>query len=163
VTVRAQHIDDVAGAAARIPKPMRQPLVPDERRNRDDRSLIQVVLALAQRVPLYLTAVVEPDCPVAEKGDALSSDALSSCRSLDKSVVDLDVGPVCDLLARGRVKARVASAAEEIMIGPLVDDRLTPAALAALIESLHGWDRIHMFPPSRYEKAPPIRERRRGL
>ena len=46
VTVRAQHIDDVAGAAGRLPQPPRQLLDAQQRRDRDGRRLVQVVAAL---------------------------------------------------------------------------------------------------------------------
>ena len=59
VTGGAQYVDDVAGAAARIPQSMRQPLVPQQRFDRDRRRLVQIIPALAQRVPLYLAGVVE--------------------------------------------------------------------------------------------------------
>ena len=59
VTSGAQHLDDVAGAARRLPQPMGQPLVPQQRLDRDRRRLVQIVAALAQRVPLYLARVVE--------------------------------------------------------------------------------------------------------
>ena len=59
VTGGAQHVDDVAGAAARIPQSMGQPLVPQQRFDRDRRRLIQIIPALAQRVPPYLARGVE--------------------------------------------------------------------------------------------------------
>ena len=40
---------------------MRQPLVPQQCFNRDRRRLVQVIPALAQRVPLYLAGMIEQD------------------------------------------------------------------------------------------------------
>ena len=59
VTSCAQHLDDVAGAARRLPQPMGQPLVPQQRLDRDRRRLVEVVAALAERVALNLAGVIE--------------------------------------------------------------------------------------------------------
>jgi hypothetical protein len=63
----AQDVHDVAGATARIPESMGQALDTKQRFDRDRRRLVQIIPALAERVPLYLAGVIKHRRPGIEK------------------------------------------------------------------------------------------------